>query len=309
MMRATAEANGRDPKIAEAMVDQDIYIEGIIDSGKVLTFTASEAMKHGFCDSIVESVPEAIKAAGLSEYSLIGYNETFIDKIIGFLVNPVVSGLLIMIIAAGIYYEMQSPGIGFPLFASIVAAVLYFAPLYLEGMAAHWEVLVFIAGIILLVVELFVIPGFGVAGAAGIALIITGLTFSLIKNDGFDFSGVETGGVARSFMTVIVSMILSIVISFIFGKQLMKTSAFKRLILADAQPSASGYVSVPDAAMLSDLTGKRGTAATILRPSGKVEIGGELYDAVSDIGYIEKGDEVEVVKHESAQVFVRKCRK
>ena len=130
MIRSTAEAQGRDtlvqgrdtvyrwkrnPHIAEAMVDQSIYIQGITDSGRVVTFTAREAMKYGFCDGMAESVEEVLKKEQVENYTIRSYHPTVTDRIIGFLINPVIQGLLIMVIVGGIYFELQTPGIGFPL--------------------------------------------------------------------------------------------------------------------------------------------------------------------------------------------------
>ncbi len=111
----------RDPRIAEAMVDPSIFIEGIIDSGKVLTFTADEAILHGYCEGKAETVDEVLAKAGVESYRLEEFTPTFIDRIIGFLINPVVSGILIMLIIGGIYFELQSPGIGFPLVVAVLA--------------------------------------------------------------------------------------------------------------------------------------------------------------------------------------------
>jgi len=199
-MRATAEAKGydtiitgndtilrwrRDPRIAEAMVDPSIYIEGVIDSGKVLTLTADEAIKHGFCEAKAENVKEVLEHAGMKSYRIEEFRPSFLDRIIGFLTNPVVSGILIMIIIGGIYFELQTPGVGFPLAAAAIAAILYFAPLYLEGLVENWEIVIFIVGVILLMVELFAIPGFGVAGISGIILMVAGLTLAMIDNEIF----------------------------------------------------------------------------------------------------------------------------
>lgn len=104
-----------------------------------------------------------------------------------FFLNPLVSAILIMLIIAGIYFELQTPGIGFPLILAILAAVLYFVPYYIEGLAANWEILIFIIGIILVLVELFAIPGFGITGISGIILILAGLILTLVDNKGFHF--------------------------------------------------------------------------------------------------------------------------
>jgi len=230
-MRATAEAHGkdtlitgsdtlytwhRDPAIAEAMVDPRLYVEGVSDTGQVLTFTASEAITHGYCEGTAASIEEVISKLGIEEYELRSYNPTGLDKMIGFLINPMVSGVLIMIIIGGIYFELQSPGIGFALGASIVAALLYFAPLYLEGMAENWELILFIVGVILIMVEIFAIPGFGVAGVAGIIAIITGLTLSLVDNVVFEdpeFTGEGLGILMKSLSLVLVSVLAGVIFS------------------------------------------------------------------------------------------------
>ena len=152
MMRSTAEAKNRDPEIAQAMVDERVYIPGISDSGEVLTFTTSEAIEHRFCEGEAESIEEVLEMAGIKDYDLIKHELSATDKIIGWLIHPVVSGILIMIIIGGIYFELQTPGVGFPIAAAIIAALLYFAPLYLEGLANNWEILIFVVGLILIAV-------------------------------------------------------------------------------------------------------------------------------------------------------------
>ena len=251
-MRATAEAHGkvtlvngndtitkwrRDPKIAEAMVDPSVEIEGVIDSGKVLTFTPAEAINNGYCEGIAENIPEVLKKVGIENYEIAEYKPTWIERIIGFLVLPMISGLLIMAIIGGIYFEMQSPGIGFPLGVAIVAAVLYFAPLYLEGLAEHWEILIFIIGIILVIIEIFVIPGFGVAGISGILLIFSGLVLSLINNINFEFKHVELSKVAVAITTVVLGVFGGFIGSLFLGKKLFtaQSGIFKNLSLKTVQ--------------------------------------------------------------------------
>ena len=182
ILRSTAEQNKRDPKIAEAMNDSRAYIPGVNDSGKVLTFTTSEAIKNKYCEGEAKTVQEVLKLAHIENYDIIEYEISGVGTIVDWLINPVISGFLIMIIIAGIYYEFQAPGTIFPIAASMFAALLYFAPHYLQGLAENWEILVFFLGVILLALEIFVIPGFGVAGVLGILFIIIGLTLSLIKS-------------------------------------------------------------------------------------------------------------------------------
>jgi membrane-bound serine protease (ClpP class) len=319
-MRSTAEAHGkdtvvtadndtiikwfRDPKIAEAMVDERISIPGVSDSGKVLTFTPLEAIQNGYCEGTAENIEEVLQEIGVKDYTLVEYQPSFIEKIIGFLVHPVVSGLLIMAIVGGIYFEMQTPGIGFPLGIAVLAAILYFAPLYLEGLAANWEIAVFVVGLILLAVEIFALPGFGVTGILGVIFIFMGLILSMIDNVHFNFEGVEMRGVGVAVATVMAGVFGGFLISIYLGRRVFTAHSgiFRNFALNTVQHVDEGYVSVETS--LFAMKGKTGVAQTVLRPGGKVLIEGEVYDAVAETGFIEKGKPVTVTRIESAQLYV-----
>jgi len=304
-MRATAEETGRNPDIAEAMVDSDLYIAGIVDSGKVLTFTVSEAIANGYCEGEAKSVEEMLALVGITNYEIVEYEETVIESIISLLINPALSGILIMIIIGGIYFELQSPGIGFPIVAALIAAILYFAPLYLEGLADNWEILLFIVGLVLIALEVFVIPGFGVAGISGIALVVTGLALSMVGNVGFDFQWVDPSSLVRSFLIVTIASVLSIAGSVFLAMKLLQSNMLSGVVLNTVQNKEDGYIGTDSGEF--EFVGRHGTAATVLRPSGKIEIDGEIHDATAEIGYIEAGEKVVVIKFETAQLFVRKA--
>ncbi len=308
MMRSTAEAKDRDPDIAQAMVDPSIEIEGVIEAGKVLTFTSSEAMRWGFAEGMAEDIEEVIRLAGFENYTLVEQRLTGMDRVINFLIHPIVSGLLIMLILGGIYFELQTPGVGFPILLAASAALMYFAPLYLEGLASHWEIIIFVLGIVLVAVEIFALPGFGVAGITGIVFMISGLALAMVGNQGPDFTGVPMGEVGQAFLIVIIAFFLSLSSSFYLGARLI-TSQGKignTLSLNTIQDTMAGYSSVD--VRMRDLMGKTGQAYTILRPSGKVEIDDDVYDATALTGYIDKGEPVKVVKYETSQVFVVKAK-
>ncbi len=321
-MRATAEAQGkdtiivngdttlvwkRDPAIAEAMVDPRMYVENVSDSGQVLTFTASEAVQNGYCEGIANSRREVLELVGITEYTLEEYKPSTMDRIIGLLISPYVTGILIMIIIGGIYFELQSPGIGFPLAASVIAALLYFAPLYIEGMAEYWEFLIFALGVILMLVEIFAIPGFGVAGVAGVIAMVTGLTLSMIDNEmlkDFEFTGEGMSLLMRSFGVVVLSALMGLIASIWAASKVLSTTSFAALVLGADQKTDEGFLGVDS--MQKTLVGKSGEAYTVLRPSGRVLIEGNIYDAKSEFGYINKGDKVKVLRYETGQVYVMK---
>lgn len=304
MMRSTAEAKGRDPQIAQAMVDPSIEVEGVIEAGKVLTFTASEAMRWGFSEGMAENIEEVLEIAGIERYEIVEQRLSFTDRIIQFLINPIVSGILIMLILGGIYFELQTPGIGFPILAAALGALLYFAPLYLEGLATHYEIALFLLGLILIAVELFAIPGFGVTGVLGALFMISGLALAMVGNEGFDFTGVPFTDILMAFLIVIIALFVSLTLSFYTGQKLFSTSRFGELALDTVHETTSGYTSAD--AVMKTLVGKTGAAFTMLRPSGKVEIDDEVYDATALTGFIDKGEAIRVVKYETSQVFVVK---
>lgn len=306
MMRSTAETKGRDPKIAEGMVDPRIKIPGVSDSGRVITFTTFEAIKNGFCEGTAESLPEVLKSAGIENYELIRFEMSFTDRIIRFFISPIISGILIMIIIGGIYFELQSPGIGFPIGASIVAALLYFAPLYIEGLAANWEIIIFIVGLILIAVEIFAIPGFGVAGISGIVLAVAGLALSMIDNIGLDPGNFPVGELVSSLFIVIIASFIALLGSILLSQKIFSTESrfFGGLALATTQEKTKGYTSA--VSTYSSMIGQQGVSKTVLRPSGKVLIDDDTYDATAESGYIEKGEPVKVTRYSNTQLFVRK---
>jgi membrane-bound serine protease (ClpP class) len=321
MMRATAESHGkkavvrngdttwvwrRDPEIAQAMVDPSIILKGIVDTGQVLTLTTLEAIKYGFCEGQAETIDEVLTGAGIKEYTIRELDVKLVDRIIMLLVNPVVSGLLIMLIIGGIYFELQSPGIGFPLAAAVFGALLYFAPLYLEGIAANWHVMIFIIGIILLLVEIFAIPGFGVTGVLGIIGIVTGLALVMVDKIVFR-SGQSIDGVKEivgAFAIVIMAAVMSFILSLWLSRKLFAPNRlFGSLALETSVNQSDGFVSF-DTGKLKSVVGSRGIAHTVLRPSGKVMIGDEVFSAVAETGFIARGTEIIVRREEQGQLYV-----
>lgn len=319
-IRSTAEAHGkdttitmqgdtlvkwiRDPLIAEAMVDTRIVVPGLVDSTKVLTLTAQEALRWGYSEATVKDVHEIItERIGVPEYTLQTFKPSVYDNIIGFLLNPALQAILVMIIIGGIYFELQTPGMGFPSAAALIAAVLYFAPLYMDGLAANWEILVFIAGVILMILELIVIPGFGVAGVLGIICMLAGLILALLNNVDFDFKHVSPREMNRSIFTVISGLVCAFFLMLYLAHKIGRKGMFHRLALHSTQPVEKGFIAVSPEYV--HLIGREGTASTVLRPSGKVRIGDDDYDAVSLYNkFIERGTPVKVVKVENAQLYV-----
>lgn len=302
IMRSTAEATGRDPKIAEAMVDEEIKVDSISTQGKVITFSTSEAIKYEFCEAEVNNIDEILERSGVSDYELYEYELATSEKIIAIFINPFVSGILILIIMGGIYFELQSPGIGFPIFAALIALVLYFTPYYLNGLAENWEIIMFFIGMVLLGLEILVIPGFGVAGISGIILMMGSLILVMLNNDYFDFSFVAEGDAMTAILTTFIGLIGSFAAMIILGVKLVDSNLFKRVALVNTMSKAEGYTSNFNK---KSYLGETGIAFSILRPSGKVKIGEEILDASSRGSYIEQGSKIKVIAEEGTSLKVK----
>lgn len=297
-MRSAAEKNGRRTDIAEAMVDERVIVPGLDDSTKLVTLTTDEAIRFKMADTISTSIDEVLKAFELKGAQIVEEKSNWAEDFVKFLNNPIISSLLIMIGLVGIFTEIKAPGLSFPGIAGVIALALFFGSSYILQLASAIEIILFVVGVILLIIEIFVIPGFGFVGVAGIVLMIVSLFLSLISAlPIFDFSSISGAIVQLTVTFVAVMFIFYLIIRF-----LPKSERFSHLILSTESEAIKGFVSNPDYVYLLH---KKGTAITTLRPAGIAEINGERVDVVTDGAYIEKGTQIEVVKTEGARIVVK----
>lgn len=310
LMRSTAESQGkndrgeyrRNPKIAEAMVDEDIEIKGVSKKGEVVTLTTNEALQLGFCDAKYESLQELLTANNMQEWKAVVIEESFIDKLIGWLLNPAVRGILITGIILGLYFEIQTPGLGIPSIAAILAAVLYFAPAYIEGLAANWEIIIFCIGLVLIALEFLVIPGFGVAGIAGISLSFIGLVLAMVRNFNFDFSLVATTDIFTSLATILIIFIGFIGYLLFQSRQGERKLIFHRLV-HNEDLSAAHLGDSPEE--LKSLIGQMGIVERTCRPIGKVRMKNKVYSASSLDGVKPIGTEITIVDYSQNMLIIK----
>jgi membrane-bound serine protease (ClpP class) len=300
-MRATAQATGRDPKIAESMVD----------TANVLSLTPEEAMAVGFCEGKAESVDEAVRAVVGDNGFVIKNMEddmTWLDKLIQILLNPLLQSIFMMMIIGGIFVEIRTPGIGLPLVTAIVGALLYFAPLYMEQLAASWEILLFVLGLILIALEIFVIPGFGVAGISGIVLVVASLAFAMIDNaELFRWDGtLNLKPLLRPVASVIFSITAAVFGSVWLVRRLYATRSFDNIALRQEMKASEGFTGVVSG--LEHLVGEEVVVFADLKPSGKVKgVDGRIYEAILAFGgYAEKGSLVKVLSTEQGRLYCEK---
>lgn len=298
MMRSTAQANGRDPHIAESMTD----------TADVLSMTPVEAMEVGYCEGICESEYEvARKVAGNNEFIIKNMEDdmTWLDKVIQFLLNPLLQSIFMMMIIGGIFVEIRTPGIGLPLLTAIAGALLYFAPGYLGHLVSYWEILLFVVGLVLIAMEIFVIPGFGVCGVTGIIAVVVSLAFAMVDNiELFHWDGsLNLEPLLMPLGIVIISASAAIFGSVWLVKKLYDTRSFDHIALRQEMKADEGFTGVVTG--LEALVGETVTVFTDLRPSGKVITkDGRIYEATLKYGgFASKGETLKVLSAEQGRLY------
>ena len=301
MMRSTAQAKGRDPHVAESMTD----------TANVLSMTPTEAIEAGYCEGICESEHEvAQKVVGDNVFIIKNMEDdmTFLDKVIQLLLHPLLQSIFMMMIIGGIFVEIRTPGIGLPLLTAVVGALLYFAPAYLAHLVSYWEILLFVAGLILIGIEIFVLPGFGVCGISGILAVVTSLTLAMIDNaELFHWDGtLNLEPVLMPLGIVIISASTAIFGSVWLVKKLFTTRSFDHIALRQELRSDQGFTGVVSG--LDNLVGQQLTVFTDMRPSGKViTADGRILEATLKYGgFASKGELVKVLNAEQGRLYCSK---
>ena len=295
--RATAETRKRPPRLAEAMVDADVEVPGINAKGKLLTLTTDEALSHGIADFRADSVAAVLATMGLGDAEIRRTAPAWAETLVRFLTRPLVSSLLTTIGILGIIVELRTPGFGVPGALGVVSLGLFFWGHWLARLAGWEEILLVVGGLVLLTVEIFVTPGFGLVGTLGLVALVGGLGLSLVG------SGATGDVILGAAGQVVLSLLLAIAASLALLRFLPSLPFGRRLVLETELGAGEGFAS----AATTDLMwlGKRGTAASTLRPAGIATFEGERVDVVSDGEFIDAGDPITVVKVDGNRIVVR----
>ncbi len=301
IMRSTAEHHGldadgtprRDPAVAERMVSPD----------EALSFTPVQAIEAGFAEGQAADIPSVLAELGMPHCRIEYYQSSLSDDILGFLANSAVRAILVMLILGGLYMEMRTAGIGFAGAVAVVAAVLYFLPMLVVGTVPAWVLICFISGVILIALEVFVVPGFGVTGICGILAVVASLAGGAAAGD--SISGIDITGIGNAMITIGIGATLAVALILYLTSRHGPAFFRRHSELMKELKVSDGFIGVDMTP--SRLVGSTARTVTDMRPAGKIEADGKVYDAVSTGEFIPAHRTVNIEKYENAQLYVTEC--
>ncbi|HIA03285.1 MAG TPA: nodulation protein NfeD [Myxococcales bacterium] len=297
IFESTAQAKQRDGKIAEAMVDKDVEIPGLIKKGKLLTLSKDDALKFCVADFEASDVDDLKEKLNLGQAKVVQRQLNWAEKIARVLTDPTVSSLLMTFGFLGLMMELYTAGFGITGFIGISCLLVFFTGHMIVNLAGAEELLLFVAGCGLLAVEIFVIPGFGLAGVLGIGALLASVVLAMVGQD-ISFSW-EIGFFGDAMERTGWAFISTLLLFAVAAKFLPKTKLFQKLVL-----NAAVFGGSHDLGPSQDLQGAKGVAHTDIRGSGKARINGRTVDVVTQGDYINKGDALVVLESRPGQIVV-----
>ena len=287
--RALAERRGLDPRIAEAMVDEEIEIEGVVDAGKLLTLTGLEAIELGVAQGEADNLSDLLDQVGIDNQNVATVSVNWAESLVRFLSNPLVAPILLSLGTLGLIIEIKTPSFGLAGLAGVVALAAFFGSHLIVGLAGWEEIILLGVGMVAMGIEIFVVPGFGLAGIVAITCIGVATFLALL-------GAIPTwGDMARASGVLVVAASIVAVVLMVLLKYLPTSSSGRGIFLQAATARSDGYIAEP---IRDDLVGMVGVAVTDLRPSGTAQLGDERLDVVSDTGFVAKGSGVRVIRSE-----------
>lgn len=309
-MASTAEIRGRSALIAQAMVDEEIAFESVVidgdtvvaddlqgsKEGKLITLSTEKALKYKMADDKAETFTEVLDLLDLTDAKVVDLRVSWSEKLVRFLTDPVVSSLLMTLGFLGLLFELQSPGWGIPGTIGIVCLALFFGATLFTNLAELTELLVILVGVVLVLIEILLIPGFGLVGIIGGLTILAGLFMILLPAHPLylDYDNALRG--------LIIGIIGGLIGLFFLGRVVIRTKFWQKITLPFSEKSSEGYST---SIGLEELVGVMGVAVTNLRPSGWVTVDERRIFVVSEGDYIANGDPVKILSVDGNRVVVR----
>jgi membrane-bound serine protease (ClpP class) len=294
--RSMAEQRGLDPKLAEAMVDENVEIPGVVKKGQLLTLSTNEAVRLKFAKAQVADEAALLRAIGFPGAQVITTEPNWAEGIVRFLTNPLVAPLLLSLGILGLVLEIKTGAFGLGGILSLTSLGLFFGSSFILGLAGWEEILLLGLGAIALAVEVFVLPGFGVAGVVGTLAIVASMVLAMMG------ARPSTGDVAQALAVLGASLFITMAVIYAWLRHLPNSGRFSGLLLRGSVHKSQGFVSAPNR---GDLIGLDGVAVTDLRPSGTARVGEERIDVVTEGEYVPQGSRVQVVQSDGYRHVVR----
>lgn len=289
ILRSTAQKNGRDEEVVSAMADKSIAIPGVIEKGRLLNLTTTEAKNLGFTDIVADDYSSILKTLSIQYNNIVMAETTNSIRLAQFASNMYIAPLLLAAGFIGILVEIFMPGFGIGGTVGLISFALYFGGNILAGNTGLTTIIIFLAGIILLGIEAF-IPGFGVAGVGGMICIAISIFLA-------------STSVTTALISLFVSLILTIIVFVLILKFAPKNKHFSRIVLNTKLDKNKGYTSAED---YTKYIGQIGKVTTPLRPAGTIILDGKLLDVVSEGQFIEKEELVKISRIEGRRIIVQK---
>lgn len=310
-MASTAESRGRNKEIARGMVDEELNFSHLIidgDSvdisdlegrkeGKLISLTTEQALKYRIADATAESFEEVLAFLGLQNAEVVDLRVNWSEKLVRFLTDPTVSSLLMTLGFLGLLFEIQSPGWGIPGTVGLVCLTLFFGASLLTELATMTELLIIGVGVVLILVEVFLIPGFGVVGILGGLTVMGGLFMMLLPEH---FTPTDISGASWGFTIAIIGGLMAF---YLMGRALIRTDFWKKITLPFSEKSSEGYST---SIGLENIVGETGKAVSDLRPSGWATVGEQKLFVVTEGEFVANGDNVKILSVDGNRVVVRK---
>jgi membrane-bound serine protease (ClpP class) len=281
--------------------EKDLLKEPYKKKGKLLTLSAKEAVKVRMAEAVVSTRDELFNKLGIKNPRQIRFKRTWSEEFVSFLVNPIVSTVLLIVGIIGIWTEIKTPGFGAPGIVGILCLALLFFGNHLAGLAQITEILIFVAGVSLIILEIFILPLYGVFAILGVICVIASLILSFNEFT-IPANPIEVEALLKTLQMVFFSFLFAVVgflllITFLPHIPILNKLVHKAQIVVQRDSSFA-------IAQQPQIMGQSGIAVTDLRPAGKVEVAGEVYDVITDGEYISKGHEIVVIKIEGNKIFV-----
>lgn len=293
--RALAERRGLDPRIGEAMVDETIAIEGVVEEGKLLTLTAQEAERVGYAIQVA-GFDEVLSRLGITGAEIVRPQANWAESLVRFLSHPLVAPILLSLGVLGLVIEIKTPSFGLAGLVGLASLGAFFGSHLIIGLAGWEEVILLGAGLIALGIEVFVVPGFGIAGIVSIACVGTAIFLALLG------SLPTWGDVARASGVLATSIGIIGATIYLVVRNLPTSDRWRGLFLKTASAATEGFVSGD---IRDDLLGRVGVALTDLHPGGTVELDDERLDVVTEGDFVKRGTHVRILRSEGYRLVVK----